>query len=440
MEIEPQTLFHPFFVDSMRYFIIFLLTWSAIGEFFSSRVPALSIVDELIVLVFLLHLVIDVIAKAHRTRRKLVLSPLPVLIIALIVWSTGSLVVNGSSFSQYFKFLLSISKGFVVFYWIKKFIVEEQLVQQIISVVKWLILIQIPFFIIGLIVQRTGYLGDNAVGAFITGDASAVGTLFWLGIMVCLGKYETNRKKHYLYYAFALALLLIVTSTKQLTILLPIVLAYLYIRRIKIANFRFAVFAIGGIITAVMVYNSVEKSWMANYGVDTSEASLLDYVDESEKLLGYYSLLYELPDEVKHPVMWGAGPGMYGSYVAMNARAPLSQKYIMSYYDLIPEGLGGTLAYRSSSVIGFWGDIGLVGLILIFLIYLYQVFHLGKGLKMVQQPVAYNLLIATGFLLTAQSFILNVFEGNTFTLNLFWILCGISAANIFVKKENPIVQ
>jgi hypothetical protein len=176
---------------------------------------------------------------------------------------------------------------------------------------------------------------------------------------------------------------------------------------------------------------------MLNYGVDTAEVNLYDYLDESEKFFGYYSLLYELPLEIKHPVLWGAGPGIYGSYVAMNARTPLSQKYIMYYRDQVPEGLGGTLAYRSSSIIGFWGDIGLVGLILILVIYLYQTFHRANKMKALSRPVLYNLIIACGFLLLAQSFILNVFEGNTFTLNLFWILCGLSAANIHEPPLNP---
>jgi hypothetical protein len=415
--------------------------WSAVSEFFASKISVLNFIDEVIVLIFLLHLLIDSIANAHNKNKKISLTTFPLLICGLIIWTTGSLFVNGSTFTQYFKFLLSISKGFIVFYWIKNFVTEERILTELVTIIKWLILIQVPFFIIGLLVQRTGYFGDNAVGAFITGDASAVGTFFWLGIIICLGKYDTIRKRKYLYYALILALLLIITSTKQLTILLPVVLAYLYIRRIKITNFKFAIFSITGIFAAVMLYNTVEKSWMAkNYGVDASETNLLDYVDESEKLLGYYSLLYELPDEIKHPVMWGAGPGMYGSYVAMNARAPLSQKYIMSYFDLIPDGMGGSLAYRSSSIIGFWGDIGLIGLIHIFLIYLYQIFHCGKRLKAINQFVAYNLLTATGFLLIAQSFILNVFEGNSFTLNLFWILCGISAANILRKNEKSLSQ
>lgn len=420
----------------MRFLIVFLLLWSAVSDFFASRMSALSFVDELVVLILLLHLIIDAIARAHKVKEKFNVSFLTLVIGVLFLWATGSLLMNGSSFTQFFKFLLSISKGFVIFYWTRKFLREEIIVYEIIFIIKSLILIQIPFFVIGLIVYRTGYFGDNAVGAFITGDASAVGTFFWLGIMICLGTYEDSKSKKYLYYAVALVALLIVTSTKQLTILLPLVLTYLYARRIKIANFKIAVFSVVVVIAAVILYNIVEKSWMSkSYGVNVSEVNFVDYVNESEKILGYYSLIFELPEEINHPLLWGAGPGMYGSYVAMNARAPLSQKYIMSYYDRIPDGLGGTLAYRSSSVIGFWGDTGLVGLILIFVIYAYQTFKCAKKLNFVKRHILYNLLIATGFLLIAQSFILNIFEGNSFTLNLFWILCGISAVSLFNKHE-----
>lgn len=396
----------------------------------------LGFVDEVVVMILLVHLVIDAMANVNKVKRNTGVSVFSVSIGVLLIWTFSSLVVNGSSFTQFFKFTLSISKGFIIFYWIKKFATEGIIINEIINIIKWLILIQIPFFVVGLIIYRTGYFGDYAVGAYITGDASAVGTFFWLGILICIGKYELSRNKKYLYGSLFLAAMLIVTSTKQLTVLLPAVLGYLYIRKVRVSNFKFTLFALVGIVAVAMLYKFVEKTWMSkSFGVDTSETSLIDYVDESEKLLGYYSLIYELPGEISHPLLWGAGPGMYGSYVAMNARAPLSQKYIMSYYDLIPEGLGGTLAYRSSSVIGFWGDIGLVGLSIIFVIYLYQTFYSANNFREAKQRIPYILLIATGFLLMAQSFILNIFEGNSFTLNLFWILCGISVSSIIAKNR-----
>jgi hypothetical protein len=415
----------------LKYLIIFLLVWSAISDFFASKVSVLGYVDELIVLVLLIDLVLGAITNVNKTDNKIVrLSKTGTLIALLIFWSIGSFIINWSSFTQLFKFVFSISKGFIIFYWIKTFLRDTRIVHKILTVIKWLIIIQIPFFIIGLAFFGTSYFGDNAVGAVITGDASAVGTFFWMGILICIAKYDQNRNSWYLIYMFALICLLIVTSTKQLTILLPVVLLYLYGRRIKISQLKQIAYAVLGLVISMMLYNFVERKWMLNYGVDTTEVNLLDYMDESEKLLGYYSLIYELPTEIKHLLVWGAGPGMYGSYVAMNARTPLAQKYIMYYYDLIPEGLGGTLAYRSSSVIGFWGDLGLVGLVLIIAIYAFQTFHYAKKMKTASPRILYNLIVGAGLLLIAQSFILNVFEGNTFTLNLFWILCGISAAQM----------
>jgi len=129
---------------------------------------------------------------------------------------------------------------------------------------------------------------------------------------------------------------------------------------------------------------------------------------------------------------------MYVYYVAMEYRKPLYQEYIMYYYDLIPEGLGGSLAYRSSSIIAFWGDIGLVGLIIILVIYFFQIRKSAASFKG-NNPVLFNLVIGLGVLMIVQSFILNVFEGNSFTMNLFWIICGISAASIPVMKSKNVL-
>jgi len=95
--------------------------------------------------------------------------------------------------------------------------------------------------------------------------------------------------------------------------------------------------------------------------------------------------------------------------------------------------LGGSLAYRSSSVIGFWGDIGLIGLLLVIAVYLYQTFYTANRLKDPALKPLHHLVVACGLLLVGQSFILNVFEGNSFALNLFWILCG--TGGIYMRNQ-----
>ncbi len=415
----------------MHYFIILLLIWSAVNDFFVSILPVLGNTDELIVSVLALHLLIDAIVKSpQRTGKGIRFSIIDLLIILILLWAASSFIVNKSSIVQLLLFLFSISKGFIVFYWIKKFVKHDRLLDDVLKVAKWLIRIQVPFFVVGLALKGGGYFGDNAVGAFITGDTSSVATFFWLGIIIYLAKYEQTNNKNNLLYVLGLLFLLIVTSTKQLTLLLPVVLVVLYWKRVRKVKFKQVAFLSIGLVGGLVLYSTVEKRWMQNYGVDASESSLLDYMNESEKILGYYSLFYELPDEIDHPVVWGAGPGMYGTYAAMNARTPLSQKYIMYYYDLIPDGLGGSLAYRSSSIIGFWGDIGLIGLLLVVAVYIYQTFYTARRLVEIRLRILHHLIIACGLLLLAQGFILNVFEGNSFVLNLFWVLCGIGGTHI----------
>jgi len=291
-----------------KYFILLMLLWSAVGDFFSAMLPFLGFVDEIISLLLLLDIcllsITRVVAESDinnsNAEKEIRFSKFGLLLLSLFIWCFVSFLINTSSISQLFLFLFSISKGFILFYWIRTFINDQSLILDILNMIKWLILIQVPFFIIGLVIYGAGYFGDYAKGAFITGDASAVGTFFWLGILILIALYEQSGNKKFLIYTLLLGALLIVTSTKQLTLLLPVVLLILYAKRIRIRQFKQIALGICILGAAFFLYNFVESKWMLNYGVDTSDANVLDYLNESEKLLGYYSLIMELPEEISY--------------------------------------------------------------------------------------------------------------------------------------------
>jgi hypothetical protein len=194
---------------------------------------------------------------------------------------------------------------------------------------------------------------------------------------------------------------------------------------------KIAIFASILIVIGFALFNYVETVWVREWGVEHDDDDYYAAIEGSEKIQGYYSAIYELPDELPIPLL-GAGPGQYGSYVGMAARTPLSEKYIMYYNDLIPEGYGGTLTYRSSGLIGIYGDIGILGLIIFLSIYISAIKISTTFSKLTTSPfdstIAF-LATASGILIIAESLFQNIFEGNWFILNYFWILSGC----IFVK-------
>jgi hypothetical protein len=159
-------------------------------------------------------------------------------------------------------------------------------------------------------------------------------------------------------------------------------------------------------------------------------------IEGSEKVQGYYSAIYELPGELPVPLL-GAGPGQYGSFVGMAARTPLSQKYIMYYNDLVPVGFAGTLTYRSSGLIGIYGDIGIIALIIFLSIYISTIKMSVSIAKIIVNPYEKSVVFlatASGILIFIESLLQNIFEGNWFVLNFFWILSGFILARYRDKK------
>jgi hypothetical protein len=283
-------------------------------------------------------------------------------------------------------------------------------------------------------VRRFGYIADNATGATITGDAFQVAVYMWLGIIFSFIFYILTKKKIYIIYTLVCLILLIITSTKQLTFILPVILFFLLRNQLKIKLKYIIIVFIVVISGAFLLYSKVEGRWSNNFGTDYSQLNMADFVTGSEKVQGYYSAIFDLPKELPVPLL-GAGPGEYGSYVAMNARTLLSEKYIMYFNDLIPAGLGGTLSYRSSSLIALWGDSGIFCLILYIMIYIVVLRKLFQFANKTTDPFYKCLALvasAAGIAVLLESVLLNIFEGNWFILNFFWILSG----SVLAKQLN----
>jgi len=408
----------------MIYIVYFYLAWSSVAEYFvKAGIPAVSYIDELLALVLFIHLLLG--------KPKGVSTPVPVYITKRVWVILGisflSMLVNMASPLGALQFIFSILKPIILFYWVIKFTQDDQLMHFAIKWLIFIILIQVPFVVYGLLTSGfTGYTGDFATGATITGDAFQLAVYMWLGSMFSIAYFFSKKEKKYLVFLGLCFSILILTSTKQITFLFPFVVIFLLRKQLRLTLTKIIIFASVILIIGETLFNFVETIFVRNYGVEQSDSDYFAAVEGSEKIQGYYSAIYELPGEIPVPLL-GAGPGQYGSYVGMNARTPLSKKYIMDYSDLIPFGFGGTLTYRSSGLIGIYGDIGIVGLIVLLSIYFSTIgisLNYAKGATLPFDKASAFLATASGILIVLESVMQNIFEGNWFLLNLFWVMSG----------------
>jgi hypothetical protein len=413
----------------MKYLVYFFLVWNVFfaffeGEYHTEMTGPLSLVDEAITIVLMVHMGLHLLEEKRRIIPKL---PFEKQIIIFLVIAVASWVVNAGSAMNAVQFVFSIIKPIIIFTWIITFVHDDSVERFVLKFLAFMIALQIPFFILGFLLQGREYTGDNAKGA--VNDSTIVAFLMWLGVIAQLGYFVATRKKAWLGGALVCMVMLAITSTKQVTIFLPIAVVFLLRKQLRLSFKRIVVIAVIGGALLYYAANSVEHIWAdveskGTYSFD--QYNMADAIAASEKVQGYYSAIFEVPQELPFPVL-GAGPGMYASYTAMLKRTPLAEKYIMYYDDLFEGKNTGTLTYRSSGLIAIFGDLGPIALILWLLIY-YKIFMLVLELKgdgrNPRRLAASFLCAASCMVIVWESLVFNIFEGNVFILNFFWILAG----------------
>lgn len=338
-----------------------------------------------------------------------------------------SFVINWGSVPSALQFIISITRPFVIFYWVvtskEIFRIENFLLHLIV----FTIVIQIPFFVNGILQQGTGYFGDAAIGTNIHGGAFGIGGMSWIGAMYFFFMAFYKKKYGNMFFSLVCVVILAITSTKMLFLILPIsmVTPLIVFKRISLKS----------IIVIIMIsifsggaYFYAEENYMGqSKEVDTDINEILA---ASEKFEGYHQLFFDLPLDLPIPFI-GAGPGQFASYAAQQYKTPLANKYINSYSDLIPEGTRGILTDRSSGIITFIGELGWAGLIIIMMIYIKTIINTIKLVLATQEIndlIMCSVVIVMGIAIITQSFFYNIFETNQFLLNAFWILSGIIIA------------
>lgn len=427
----------------MKYLVYFFLIWNAFFGWFitgyHSQVGGIvSAVDKIVVSLLLLHLVYSVLTSPQRIIPRTDIGNLLLWFMAISILSW---LVNKGPIINAVQFLFSILKPIIIFYWIITFVKDNSVERFTVGLLAFLILLQIPVFLFGFVKLGVQYTGDNARGAL--NDSIVVGMLMWLGVILQLAYYVTTKRKVYIVGIVVCMALLAITDTKQVTLFLPIAVVILLRQQLHLTFRKIVVIAVVGGGLMYFFYVKAEEAWMNTESqgkFSYEDYNMLDAITASEKVEGYYSAIFELPKELPVPLL-GAGPGEYGSYTAMLKRTPLAEKYIMYYDDMFE--YTGVLTYRSSGLISIYGDLGIICLVLWLLMYyrvIKMVMNYGMGTRDPSRMAASFLAASSGMLILWDSIVNNIFEGNVFILNFFWILAGAIIANQIREKHTNLAS
>ena len=183
-----------------------------------------------------------------------------------------------------------------------------------------------------------------------------------------------------------LLLVLALTASKISFVMLFLSIIIILPMMLNVKVFRYiilsAIFLIFGIFTLKKVEPLIFDHFMTYASIG---------IRSNPKIIAYKDVLFELKKDVPFP-LFGAGPGMYASTVAIGNRTPLAVKYVINPNFYEKDIYIGSILFQQTGIgfirlTGFTalaGDIGLFGLIVYLMIY-FKVFSfvytLGKKTK-----------------------------------------------------------
>jgi hypothetical protein len=396
----------------VHLYLVWLFTNTAIQSFLPG-LRALQYADELFLLVALGFL--------WSARKRHVLSTeLRRTLVALLAIHIASLALNWSSVSNALLVLISYAKPiawagvlYVLMSESPKFVDSFRR-----AVTGWFIL-QLPFVLVQALsgqVAEGNY--DYVVGTFGPNGGLELG--YMVGIVVCwlIPAFSSHAQRLRAAAGVVVSLLVILASaTKQLFLLFALVLpAYFAVNRL----IRWKTIAVVAII-AFAVALGLPAASPVGYDDYLRGADVLVDFSETRKVegLAVTALLFW-----EHPLslVLGTGPGMFTSFVALNAGTEYARLVNYAYFLQKPgeveEGLGGTFNQASSSFLSVIGETGLFGLAAFAAL-------VSLPFRFLRRTQADSLASQRSFLLTAilglGCLLQNLLEGGI-AIHLFWAM------------------
>ena len=343
--------------------------------------------DEVFTFLFLFYLIFISI------KRKYIVLPLIKYVALFFFISFISIIANASPFIPGFKFLSSFLKPIVFLYFILNVKLPDKFYLNLFYLIMVIAFIQV-FFNIGW------FLGINplpnplnypdpdfAIGTFGHKASREVANYFcllFISLLIYNKFYHRKKSNVLLMILLLVALSLSASKISFVMLFLSNIIILPMMLNVKVFRYIFlgAVFLIFGVFTLKKVNPLIFDRYMTYASIG---------IRANPKIIAYKDILFEVKNDIPFP-LFGAGPGMYASTVAVADRTPLALKYVINpnFYerDINIAGLRfrqtGIGFIRLTGFTALAGDIGIIGLIVYLIIYFKVfsfVYSLGKKTK-----------------------------------------------------------
>ena len=344
------------------FFLYLITVYLFFGDYILNKLgiylPQFGFLDEALAF----GVLILFLAQRWVKHEKSQISWLPNYTLGLLGVILVSAFVNQVDTVLTFNFASTLFKPIILFY----IIIESNFSEgQLYNLLKFVIGIGV---VQGLIVLQQYGLGllsgagtmDVATGTLGFGLQHHVGYLLLILAIIVGSIFINERKQWQFMLASIFAIGFFITNALHALLLLPVVILLLFVsigRKIS-TKARIVAFMLIP-ISFVIIMSLAGEEKIAN----TFEPETLL---QTGKLISYQTLITELPKELSFPGMiFGAGPGMYASEVAVKNRSTLFMKYVFPITANMPDDAkSSTMNFPWTSIIAMLGELGPFGLLL----------------------------------------------------------------------------
>jgi hypothetical protein len=276
---------------------------------------------------------------------------------------------------------------------------------------------------------------DDLQGTFPGANILSYTALFPLFLFLGLKNFRLERLRDK-FIALALMGVMILGQGRLSILLFVVILGYLFRRNL----FSFRVSLKPAILAATFAAIMVSYFFFTHRSF-WSEYDLVWFFGQSEYEAGsgsgrylYYPLTWNiLAQNGPAAVLFGLGPGMYGSLAGFKCMTPMTQ-YLSNAFHQKEFGMD---PFVSSEIIPVWGELGLVGLTAFFFLLIKAFAMARRAYFHTRDPLVRSLscgLIAGAFLMIVGSYFNPVFEIQPVAYP-FWLFAGLLIQAVRLAEE-----
>jgi hypothetical protein len=420
--------------------ILTVLVFFQYSFFGTSANHYLVVWDELFILIFCFSILLN---KIRTSRMTFARSPLDGAIVMFFLACILSMLFNHPPLRVGLEGIRNYFFYALVFFCVMNCRMNPQTIRSTIYVIIGCFLLQLPvlgFEVIQAIIHDASMNPDLFRGTFPGANNLSYASLFPIFLFLGLKDFKLDGIRNKLIFLGLLAIL--VLGQGRLSILLFLIIT-LYLFRKNIFTTRISkTFLILILLfgTGMVSYFSLtDKKLLRDYNLwKIFTRSEFEVTSGSARYL-YYPLTWNLLTEGSETnVLFGFGPGMYGSLASFKYMPPLTD-FLSNAFHQKDRGFD---PYVSSEIIPVWGELGFVGLIAFLYLLLKSFFFARACLKKYSHPLIRSLatgLTAGSFLMIAGSFFNPVFEVQVLAYP-FWLLAGLLARAVRMENKGELTS